>query len=494
MSRTLRLVTAVVPLVILTAAGPGHAQGDPAAAPTPIALGQVLQVSVRNNPTLELATIDVEIADAQVVAAAGLDDWLLNVNGSASQLRIYNVTFGDFVTSKNVDGTVGVSRSLPFGGTVGLTVDSSYSSNPYTLRQDYTDSLSLSYSQPLWQGFGSRVARASQHQAALGRDAAVLGRRAQALVVVREVITAYWELAYAIRNVEIQKSSVALAQEQLRITRAGIDAGSVAPTEALAVEQVIASREQQIIAAELAVTQRSLALRRLAGMEIGPNAVDLSIVAPLTVAPQPLELAELLERTYQTSPDLARLESLQKNAQIGVELATDATDPRLDLSLAAGPIGVGTKFTKAATDMAKFDSYQVSASVAYQQSLENRSAEGSLRQARADLHQARVNEVDLRAQLAATLVQAVQTARAAEKRMEISERAIGLAEQNIDAEKARFDLGRATNFDIAQRQDELKQAQLGYVAAAKDYLEAVAQIDALTGDLLGKYGITLEAE
>ena len=46
--------------------------------------------------------------------------------------------------------------------------------------------------------------------------------------------------------------------------------------------------------------------------------------------------------------------------------------------------------------------------------------------------------------------------------------------------------------DIMQRQDELKQAQLGYALAVKDYLTAEAYIDSLTGDLLTKYGVSLD--
>ena len=47
--------------------------------------------------------------------------------------------------------------------------------------------------------------------------------------------------------------------------------------------QIVAQREQEILAAELDVSQRSLELRRIAGLEIGPRNIDVHATAALTV-------------------------------------------------------------------------------------------------------------------------------------------------------------------------------------------------------------------
>jgi outer membrane protein len=64
---------------------------------------------------------------------------------------------------------------------------------------------------------------------------------------------------------------------------------------------------------------------------------------------------------------------------------------------------------------------------------------------------------------------------------------------NLDAERARFDVGRSTNYDVLRRQDELSQAQLRRIRAAADYMKAVAVLQTLTGDLLPAYGIEVKA-
>jgi outer membrane protein TolC len=77
--------------------------------------------------------------------------------------------------------------------------------------------------------------------------------------------------------------------------------------------------------------------------------------------------------------------------------------------------------------------------------------------------------------------------------MELSQQAVDLSEKNIEAERRRFELGRSTNFDVLQRQEEQKQARLRFARAAVDYLLATVAIDALRGRLLKGYGVSVAA-
>lgn len=503
------LSAAVTVTAIATARADEPASGSTADKTSTIPLSAALEVAVRQNPTLELATIDVEIADAQVMESTGLDDWTLGLTATLSTQRStrddnHRDNDGNLVwdlerTTTTTGGVqASLQRSLPFGATFGLSARTGYSNFRFDILEQsenepqYSDTVSLFFDQPLLRGRGEKVARAARKRAHIARDAATLSREAAAVTVIRDVILAYWELAYAQRTLTISRSSLDLASERLRITRAGIDAGSVAPTEALAVEQIIATREQEIVAADIAVSQRSIELRRVAGMEIGPGNIELRAQAPLEPKVADFDLDALLARAYQNSPEIAALDAQQKGATLEVEVTDNGTLPRLDLSLDFGPTGTSKSRIRPFLYMGRLDGYSGSATITYQQAVGNHAADGSYRKARANLRQARINLADAKAQIASAMVQAVQSARSAKKRMEISRRVIDLAEQNINAEKTRFELGRSTNFDIMQRQDELKQAQLGYALAAKDYLTSVAYIDALTGDLLDKYGVALD--
>ena len=56
----------------------------------------------------------------------------------------------------------------------------------------------------------------------------------------------------------------------------------------------------------------------------------------------------------------------------------------------------------------------------------------------------------------------------------------------------RFNLGKATNFDILNRLEELRQSELRKTSALIDWHKAEAVVQALTGDILPTYGISVE--
>jgi outer membrane protein len=447
----------------------------------------VLSVTARQEPSLQRATIDVRIAEAAVLEAAGIDDWAYSVTGAwASE---YVSVVSDFQTSLELDARI--ARSLSTGGTLGLRSRSVVVS-PTDPEAVYAQSVSASLTQPLWRGFGKKYARSDQARARIARSAAELDLEQSALNAVRLVIAAYWELAYAWRDLEIRRASLVLAQEQLRNTQARIAAGAVAPTEALAVEQSIASREEAILQAQVSITERSLALRALAGLEIGPGEVALWADAPLDITPQQLDVNMLLAQALAESPLLQAFAVRRQDAALLVELAEDQTDPALDLGLSAGPAGTGDTVAEAFEGLAKFQAVTFSANLTLSHALGQRGARGRLEAARQQAQQFDILTKEAETQIKRDLILAVHQAEAAQQRIALTERVIELSQRNIEAERARFELGRATNFDVLQRQDELEQAQLRRVRAVYDYLQALTAIDAVTGGLLSRYGIELQ--
>ncbi|HWN67451.1 MAG TPA: TolC family protein [Haliangium sp.] len=496
---------------------PSPAQSQPGAASVtaPVAppdvpqmrLSEVLVITARQEPSLQRATIDVRIAEAAVLEAAGIDDWVLQVAGGWQSQR---VSFLDVLQNSLTVGA-DISRALRTGGTVTLHADSGFSDsfkqvvNPDYDPMDpdsspvltvsgitYNHTVYAALSQPLWRGFGEKYARSAQARARIAQSAAELELQQAALAAVRQVIAAYWELAYAWRDLEIRRASLVLGQEQLRNTQARIAAGAVAPTEALAVEQSIASREEAILLAQVSITDRSLALRDLAGLEIGPGEVALWADAPLDISAQQLDVNALLAQALAESPSLQALKVRQKDLALAVELAEDDTDPALDLDLLLGPTGSGGNPGEALEELVKLDQLTFNARLTLRHAFGQRTARGRLEAARERLQRLAIDANLAETQIKRELILAVQQAEAAQQRIALSERVIELAQRNIEAERARFELGRATNFDVLQRQDELEQAQLRRVRAVYDYLQALTAIDAITGGLLARYGIEIQ--
>jgi outer membrane protein TolC len=115
--------------------------------------------------------------------------------------------------------------------------------------------------------------------------------------------------------------------------------------------------------------------------------------------------------------------------------------------------------------------------------LANRSARGARAAAEAELRALEHLEAELRARVALMVRDASEDGRIAEARVRLLASAVRAAQISLDAEQARFAVGRSTNFEVLRRQEELALARLRRLRAAVDLAKAHADLAALTGAL-----------
>ena len=467
-----------------------------AGTPKQTSLPDLLQLAVRVSPALQNAKLDIEIAEAQIQQTWSRRDWLLRAQATGSWTQsglVAGVTPG---TSTQFAATADITRMIPTGGTIGLHVGSRYSKvdtdSGLFDQENWSDELSIQATQPLLRGRGRFLYDANEAQARLSRDAAVLQRRLAALQTIEAIVSAYWDLVLAQRQVAITDSSLTLARERLRITEIGANGGKIAPAEIPAVQQIIATREEEVLGGELAVLDRSIALRRAVNMPIEPNDIGLRVATELEAQDQGWTLASLLDKAYQASPELAVLAKQEAGSTIEIEVTENGLLPQLDLALSFGPAGTDNHFGTAAANTFKFSELQASGSLTLTQSLHRDDVRGRVKELRLNREKLRVNAIDVRAQIAQAMATAVAQIELAKRRVVLSQKAIDLANENIRIETDRFNLGKSTNFDVLNRQEELRQAELRKAQALIDWHKAETVVMTLTGDLLPAFGITVE--
>jgi outer membrane protein len=463
----------------------------------PTSLPELLQHAVQHAPQLATARIDIAIAQAQIEQSYARDDWhldaLLSVNSSSgyfSGLRIDRST--------TIGATVDVSRVLPTGGTLILHGGTSYSRtnnplNPGDRINNWSDEVNVTFAQPLLRGRGRWLYEANERRATLSRDAAVLARRLAAINTVQTVVSAYWDLVLAERAIAITQASLALANERLRITTIGNQGGKIPRSEIPAVEQIIATREEEILNAELSIVDRSIALRRAVGLPIGQGELGLRVTMDLdTKENESRPLGELSERAFSASPELAQLAKQDDVTKLDIEVTENGLLPQLDAALTLGPTTQSESFTTALRDLVRPSSIAVGGQLHLQTDFGQEDVKGQAHALRENRKKLEVNAFDIRAQISQTMARAVAQLELAKRRIALSQRAIDLANENIKIETDRFNLGRSTNFDVLNRQEELRQAELRRTQAMIDWQKALAIIQALTGDILPTYGITID--
>ncbi|HTL31614.1 MAG TPA: TolC family protein [Kofleriaceae bacterium] len=466
-----------------------------AGTPKQTSLPELLELAIRLSPTLQNAKLDVEIADAQIQQTWARRDWLFSGQANASFTQsglIAGVAVGN---SRRYGATFDVARMIPTGGTVGLHVGTGFSKTTATglpPSEYWSDELSLEFTQPLFRGRGRFLYDANEARAKISRDASVLSRRLDALQTVEAIVSAYWDLVLAQRQIAITQSSLDLARERLRITEIGANGGKIAPAEIPAVQQIIATREEEMLGGELSVLDRSIALRRAVTMPIEAGDIGLRVATELEAQDRGWTLAGLLDKAYAASPELAILAKQEAGATIDIDVTENGLLPQLDLALSFGPTGTDDKFGTAAVNTLKFSELAGGATLTFSQALSRDDVRGRSKQLHLEREKLRVNAIDVKSQIAQAMTRAVAQIELAKRRVVLSQKAIDLANENIRIETDRFNLGKSTNFDVLNRQEELRQAELRKAQALIDWHKAETVVLTLTGDLLPAFGITVE--
>src|SRR5262249_12621690 len=152
------------------------------------------------------------------------------------------------------------------------------------------------------RGAGRDVFEAEYAQAKASRAATASESERVASQLLLDVLTAYWELFYAGRSVEIQRRSLELARARLQDAVDRVQTGSLAPVEELAYRTKVASIEEDLATALADERKRSNELARLAGESpLRTQHADLTRPPPAPVVPP----ADARERMLAVSFELA---------------------------------------------------------------------------------------------------------------------------------------------------------------------------------------------
>jgi outer membrane protein TolC len=198
-----------------------------------------------------------------------------------------------------------------------------------------------------------------------------------------------------------------------------------------------------------------------------------------------------LQAALAQNPQLDAVRAQLRAASIEIDVTENALLPQLDFSFTGGPMGNASTVTSAYSQMTGLGGYTVRADAVFQQPLGSHAARGARAAAREKLLKAHLDEVNIVAQVSTAVAHEMAASKIAHQQVEVLAHSIDAAEMDLEAEKARFEAGRSTSFDVLRRQDSLAAVQLVLLRAQVDYLKALANVEAATGEIAGRYGIVL---
>jgi len=454
----------------------------------PLTLQDAIGMALKNSNDIEASRQSVRIADFALRAAQGIYDPVFNsqtyyesrttptastiggaVNGKVTQKALYN--------------DVGLSGWSPWqGGQYTSTFNQSRtttSNRNTTLNPQFPTNLILNYTQPLLR---NRTIDANRRNILIqGRNVNISESqlRQEAITIVSNVETAYWDLYNSLRNLQVQIDTLRQAREQYESNRRQAEKGVLAPIDIVQAEAQVYTFEQNVYAAQESVTRAENTLKPL----ILPNRNDPDWNRPLMpTTPADIEVPRLSLETasaeaLRNRPELEQSAVNQEINRIDQRYYRNQAKPQVNLfgtytgaGLAGTPNPLSSGFANVPDTLVggyptsirnlfgqEFPTYRFGVNVEFP--LRNRTAKANLGSSIVRGAQLENQRLQTEQNIESEVRNSLQALRSAEYALTAATAAREAAEQLYASEERQFRGGLTTYFLVLQRQTELAAAR-----------------------------------
>ena len=431
----------------------------------PLTIDEAVQLSLKQNPSIleQIQQLKVEnglVFQAQAKLLPQLTaatNYSQNDNGLATPTTISKIDLLAVPAGQNlVVGPNGANNAIPVPATSGSVSNQSWQ-------------VTLTASQLIYDG-GATIA--SRRAARINEDAAYYTLRDTIDMVVDTVRTQFYQILLDKALVQVQEESVNLLQSQLEDQQSRYEAGTVPQFNVLQAEGTLENQIPQLISAQNNYRIAQLTLAQTLGIPASRQYLTdnpLPVTGDLSYTPIKFDLGSALiaaraNRPFlkaQRSTILANVENITVQAagykptftaDVGLEQKSNPTTNNLATTLQGWFLGVQGSWNV-------FDGF-----LTY----------GRVKQARAQLEQAKVTYDNSVRQVELEVATAVSNLRDAAATVESAETGVNVNLEALRLSDERLAAGTGTQLDVLNAQQQLTTARSNLVSAEFSYISAVA--------------------
>ena len=507
----------------------------------PLSLHEALALALENNKDIEVARQNVKLAEFALKGSHGAYDPRVNaafyfehvenpITSFLSGGSNGSITQNDFTNSAHMEGLspkFGGNYKLDFSS-VRLTTNNLFSA----LNTQYPTSLIFTYTQPLLRGLKIDNSRRQIEIAKKNLSLTDAQFRQRAIETITNVQRAYWDLVFALRNLQIQRDAVRDARTQLEHNKRMVAEGSLAPIDIVAAEAQVAGFEQTLFTALEEVSRSENNLKNLIAENRNAAiwAESLVPIDSVSLAPPSISLDKAIKAAMENRAELQQSNVLREINQLDQKYFRDQTKPQVDLvgnyGLVgfAGVIGDGVNpfiasskelrdrvnllsvtnglaplpdppsqnissnlvggFSRSLQNLFtnNYSNFRVGVQISLP--LRNRTAEADLGRSLVEGQRIATQREQLEQVIQVDVRNALQVVRSAEARLRAAAAAREASEQQYQSEQRKLDAGQSTVFLVLERQTALTAARGSELRAQTDLNKALADLQRATGNSL----------
>jgi outer membrane protein len=479
-----------------------------------LALDRNLDIAVqRLNPQ----TFDYSIANLRATYRPTLTSSINRVSQtdpSRSTTQGGGAGFGIAQATDTYNG--GIAQNIPWGGgTLAVNLNNNrQTTNSLTTRFNpaFNTNWAAQYTQPLLRGFRIDSTRQSLAVTRLNQDVSEIQLQASIINTVSNVKNAYWDYVFATESVEVARRSVELADRLVSDNRVRVEIGTMAPIDIVQAQSQAATQRQNLATAEGTRRTTELALKRLIvnGTQDPNWTVSINPTDRPDFVSAPIDIPAAVRHAIESRTDL---QQARKNLQVNdvtLKFLRNQTLPQIDAVVRYGLVGQGgTRYIRAGGIAGEiletipggysdalntlvdrnYPSWTVGLNISY--GIGTTGAEATVARSRVQLNQveAQVRQIEL--QIATDITNAATQVESNVERVEAAQAARDFAQQQLEAEQSKFEVGMSTNYFVVQSQRDLATAQNNELQAILAYRRSLVELERLQQTSLTTSNITI---
>jgi outer membrane protein TolC len=395
---------------------------------------------------------------------------------------------------------------------VGISMNriSSNSANN-TFSPSYSGAVTYSVAQPLLQNFGRdinghliRIARNNQKLSDVGFEM-------QTIDLVTAAEQMYWDLVFQIQNVKVHKQALALAQKTLADNKRQVEIGTMARIEVVQAESEVAQREVQMVTTSYTADQTQDRVKKII-TSLGDPALVYAELNPVELPRKPqdddiMPIGDAIKYALESRPEMRQLALQLQNSDIDVQFTKNQLLPNLTVGASYTQTGLGGTLRSGVGDSVSviqgglsdalgqlFGYNYTGYSFGFNLSipLTNRAALADNARAVTQKGSLQAKRTQLSQQIALDVRNAQTVVIMSKAQIAAAEKALELANVELDAEQKKFQLGTSQLRFVLEEQRNVTDAETTNIQALVNYSKAIVDYDRAIGRTLRKNNVEID--
>jgi len=480
---------------------PPTVEGRPLIAMT---LEEAIGRALERNLDIQTARLSPQIQEYSLLSVESVFDPIFGATtgyNNSTNLPTSQLDGGSQVTTQRSTFNANLSKQMSwYGGRLSANFNNgrAETDNSFSTRNpSFNTTFSLSYTQPLLAGLKTDNQRTAVETQRIQGEITDLQLVNRVENIKYQVYAAYWLLRATIEQIEIQRQSLALAQELLAQNRIRVSLGTMSELQVVQAESQVAAAEQALLNAEVQWRNQELAFKSLlVGGADDPlfeqtvNPIDLPVIQE-----EEIDIQAAIDTALEERTDIRQQRRQRQVSQLDLAVVENNVLPDLNLTAGYSLQGVGGDlyardelggnpilieeggYRDGLSSLWNRDAPTWNFSLVFSYPIGNQGAKANRERVRLQLQQ---EDLALRSQELAIVTEVTSAALAVNDgylQVRAAQRSREVAERNAEIELTRFRVGAATNYEVTQAQNDLTFSRLSELRSLLDYVNAVAEFE-----------------